>query len=69
MARTTGAKNKNPVSSSEIHVRLATGLLDKIDSLAHIHGQNRSETVLEALRKYVSENKWELDRLEDSDRT
>ena len=65
MARTKGSKNKNPISESEIHVRLSTGLLEKIDSLAHIHGQNRSETVLEALRKYVSENKWELDRLEE----
>ena len=65
MARTKGSKNKNPILESEIHVRLATGLLEKIDSLAHIHGQNRSETVLEALRKYVLENKWELDRLEE----
>ena len=65
MPRKLGAKNKNPAFEEKINFRLATELLTKIDTLARIHGQNRSEAILEALRTYVKENKWELDRLEE----
>ena len=65
MGRTKGAKNKHPTVEERVTFRLSGELLEKMDTLARIHGQNRSETLLESVRDYVRKNQWELDRLEE----
>jgi len=53
MARTKGAKNIEPTSDARISIRIPKKLLDQLDAIALKHGQNRSESILEALRDYI----------------